>query len=86
MTLANPVGMFIAFLIQGIFAAIMYKEVSASGTSDELYIIRENIYRMLFVENIIITFMVFYFFVFFRSNAPPTPPSFAAMRNHSSIT
>lgn len=41
---------------------------------------------MLIVESIGITFMAIYFFVFFRTSAPPTPPSFAAMRNHTSIT
>lgn len=41
---------------------------------------------MLIFENIVITLLVVYFFVFFRASAPPTPPSFAAMRNHTSIT
>lgn len=41
---------------------------------------------MLIVESIAITLLVIYFFAFFRMSSPPTPPSFAAMRNHTSIT
>jgi MFS family permease len=41
---------------------------------------------MLFVENIMIFICGVYFFAFFRSSRPQTPPSYVAMRNHSSIT
>ena len=41
---------------------------------------------MLLMENCIITACFLYFLVFFTSNTPPTPPSFAAMRNKTSIT
>jgi len=36
--------------------------------------------------NIMITLCTIYFFVFFTTSRPPTPPSYVAMRNHSSIT
>lgn len=49
-------------------------------------IVRNNVYMMLFIENFIITLSVVYFFICFRTSKPPTPPSFAAMRNHESIT
>lgn len=79
--------MLIAFVIQAIFAALIYEEKTnpnnIKGTDE---IVRDNIYVMLFVENIAITIMALYFFIFFRNSNPPTPPSFAAMRNHSSIT
>jgi hypothetical protein len=42
-------------------------------------------YKLIFMENCMNTFGLIWFLVFFRS-APPTPPSFVSMRNHSSIT
>lgn len=88
MTLANPIGMLLGFIIQGVFAGVMYEESKGLpfDSTETAHIVRENIYLMLFIENIAITVMVLYFFLFFRSSAPPTPPSFAAMRNRSSIT
>jgi len=41
---------------------------------------------MLLFENCIISACLLYFLVFFTKNIPPTPPSFAAMRNKTSIT
>ena len=49
-------------------------------------IIREEFMKMLFVENIIITLSLIYFFIFFRTSKPPTPPSHAASRNRTSIS
>lgn len=84
MTLSNPVGMFTAFIFQAIFSAkIIQRKKSAI---DPNLVVREEIYSMIFVENLIITVVFLYFLAFFRTSTPPTPPSFAAMRNHTSIT
>ena len=46
----------------------------------------QNVYSLLFVENIMITIVVTYFFIVYRTSKPPTPPSQIATRNHDSIT
>lgn len=38
------------------------------------------------MENCLNSLGFVYFLVFFRTSAPPTPPSVVAMRNHTSIT
>jgi FLVCR family feline leukemia virus subgroup C receptor-related protein len=41
---------------------------------------------MFFIQNIMITLAVAFYFIVFRTSRPPTPPSYAATRNHTSIT
>lgn len=88
MTVSNPLGMLVGFTIQGIYGHRIHtmQEGLTKGTPEYDQVIRENIDNMYFMENILISICAVYFFVFFTASRPPTPPSYVAMRNHSSIT
>ena len=85
MTLSNPAGMFFSFIFQAVFSLAIIKRINVDQDPPALAF-KEEIYEMIFVENLFISGVFLFFCVFFTKSAPKTPPSFAAMRNHSSIT
>lgn len=76
--------MLTSFVFQIIYSIAIKNNPNSS--TDYGLAVREELYNMFFVQNILMTAILVYFFIFFRTSCPPTPPSFAATISREEMT
>jgi nitrate/nitrite transporter NarK len=86
MSLSNPLGSLVSFIIQAVYIAITEEKTKNLTTAEAQQIVRQETLAMLNVESAMITFVVLFFFLAFRQDKPPSPPSAAALVKREDIT